>query len=364
MSNVWSTLESGFLVLAPMEDVTDTVFRQVIGGCGDADAMAVGIKGKKAGQPDVYFTEFTNCDGIMSEGQKHVIHRLKYTKNERPLIAQIWGKTPQNYYYTAKKIVELGFDGVDINMGCPERSVVGQGACSALMKNPDLAAKIIQATKDGTEGVIPVSVKTRIGFNTIDTENWCGFLLNESIDALTVHGRTVKELSEVPAHWDEIGKIVQLRDSLGIPTKIIGNGDVLSYAQAQQYIATYRVDGVMIGRGVFHNPYIFNPSVVRDEHGSLYRDGEIIAPLERLQLLLDHTRLWCDTWRVQEHDEQYYTKNKSPFRYKKNFAVLKKFFKIYCNGFDGASSLRVLLMATNDINEVLETILQSGYEVK
>jgi tRNA-dihydrouridine synthase len=364
MSNVWSTLESGFLVLAPMEDVTDTVFRQVVGGRGNADAIGQGKVGRNAGQPDVYFTEFTNCDGIMSEGQKHVIHRLKYTENERPLIAQIWGKTPQNYYDTAKKIVELGFDGVDINMGCPERSVVGQGACSALIKNPDLAAEIIKATKDGTEGVIPVSVKTRIGFNSIETENWCGFLLKVGIDALTVHGRTVKELSEVPAHWDEIGKVVQLRDSLGIPTKIIGNGDVLNHAQAQQYIATYRVDGVMIGRGVFHNPYIFNPSVVRDEHGLLYRDGEVIAPLERLQLLLDHTRLWCDTWRMQEHDEQYYTKNKSLFRYKKNFAVLKKFFKIYCNGFEGASNLRMRLMEAEDFTDVLEVLQNAGYEVK
>jgi tRNA-dihydrouridine synthase len=199
MTNFWTTLPSPFFVLAPMEDVTDVVFRKI-------------VRDTNLGSPQVLFTEFTNCDGICSVGQSKVIHRLKYDPvRERPIVAQIWGKTPKNYEETARLCLKLGFDGIDINMGCPEKSVVKQGACSALINNKPLASEIIEATKVGTNGQIPVSVKTRIGFGNIVTEDWSGFLLDQNIEALTVHGRTVSG-DHLEANWSEIQKVVKIRD--------------------------------------------------------------------------------------------------------------------------------------------------------
>jgi tRNA-dihydrouridine synthase len=361
MTNFWNTLPSGFMVLAPMEDVTDTVFRRVVASCGQKDATAGGKVGKDAGQPDVYFTEFTNCDGIMSVGQSRVIHRLKYTESERPLVAQIWGKTPENYFQTAKLIKELGFDGVDINMGCPERNVIKQGACSALIKNQPLANEIIQAVKSGVGGDLPVSVKTRIGFDTLDTESWTSFLLDQDIQALTLHGRTVKEMSEAPVHWDEIAKVVGYRNQKKLTTKIIGNGDILSWAQAGETIKNIGLDGVMIGRGVFKNPFVFNRSVVQDEKGNLFRNNVLIEPKEKLMLLYEHTKLWCDTWKVDENSDDYYRNNKTVFKYQKNISTLKKFYKIYCSGFTGAVELRIKLMETEDIGDVIKVLNESGH---
>lgn len=197
MTNFWQNLPTNFSVLAPMEDVTDTVFRQVI---------------IKAGRPDVLFTEFCNVEGVQSVGQARVIHRLKFSEIERPIVAQVWGRTPEDYYKTAKLIVELGFDGMDINMGCPVKKVIALGACSALINNHTKAEEIIKACQKGLDGKIPLSVKTRIGFNTIDTENWFGFLLSQDLQAITVHGRTVKELSNVPNHYDQIAKVVEMRN--------------------------------------------------------------------------------------------------------------------------------------------------------
>lgn len=360
MNNFWDTLPAGFLALAPMEDVTDTVFRRIVASCGQRDIILEDQRGKKAGQPDVYFTEFTNCDGIMSIGQSRVIHRLKYIESERPLVAQVWGKTPENYFQTAKLITDLGFDGIDINMGCPERNVIKQGACSALIKNQPLAKKIVEAVKAGVGGKIPVSIKTRIGFNELDTENWTSFLLGQDIQALTLHGRTVKELSEAPVHWDEIAKVVRYRNDKKIATKIIGNGDILSWSQADEKIQNIGLDGVMIGRGVFKNPYIFNRSVLQDEKGKLYRNGILIEPREKLTLLYEHTKLWCETWKVVEGDG-FYRNNKTEFRYQKNIATLKKFYKIYCSGFAGAVELRIKLMETEDIKDVIKVLNESGH---
>lgn len=197
--NFWSSIRRPFLILAPMEDVTDTVFRQVV---------------IKAGRPDVFFTEFTSVEGVQSVGAAKVIHRLRYSNLERPVVAQVWGKTPEDYYKTAKMILELGFDGMDINMGCPAKKIIKQGACSALIKSPDLAKEIIVAAQEGLQNKIPLSVKTRIGFGTIATEDWIGFLLqNSNLQAFTVHGRTVKEESKVPAHWDQIKKVVQINNA-------------------------------------------------------------------------------------------------------------------------------------------------------
>jgi tRNA-dihydrouridine synthase len=358
MIDFWQGLPAGFLVLAPMEDVTDTVFRRVVKSCG----LQNGLVGRAGGVPDVFFTEFTNCDGMMSVGQARVIHRLRKTESERPIVAQIWGKTVENYEQTAKLILEMGFDGIDINMGCPEKSVVKQGACSALIKNPKLALEIIEAVKRGSQGKLPISVKTRIGFGEVVTEQWCGLLLDAGIQALSVHGRTAKQMSDGLADWGEIAKVVAMRDAKGLTTKIIGNGDVSDWQDAAKKVTQYGVDGCMIGRGVFRNPYCFNPEVVQDNEGKLWRNGVEILPREKLELLLFHTRLWCETWKVDDDSDDYYRANKTEHKYQKNMSILKKFYKIYCNGFPGAVDLRVKLMETEDLGDVEKVI--KDYESK
>lgn len=292
-----------------MDDVTDTVFRQII-----ADLSA----------PDLYFTEFTSVDGITSEkGFEPVSRRLQFTEKERPIIAQIWGSDPEKFFKASQIVAKMGFDGIDINMGCPEKSVVKRGMCSALINNPDLAAKIIQAVKDG--GGLPVSVKTRIGMREIKTEEWIGFLLKQNLDALIIHGRTVKEMSKVPAHWDEIKKAVKLRDQINPKTLIIGNGDIESYTDGLNKVKEYGVDGVMIATGIFKNLWIF------DKSGKVRE----LTLEQRLNQLLKHTRLFTETWGN-----------------KKSFAILKKFFKCYLSDFDGASEIRAKFMESKNLEDV------------
>lgn len=315
MKNFWQNLPRPFLALAPMEDVTDTVFRQIIISCA---------------RPDVFFTEFCNCDGLQSKGRDKVISRLKYANREHPIVAQIWGTNPENFLKTAQEIKELKFDGVDINMGCPEKSVTSHGGGGSLINNPNLAKEIILATKEGAKN-LPVSIKTRIGFKTIQTEEWISFLLSLDLDALTLHGRTVAELSEVPTHWDEIGKAVQIKKQMGKKIVIIGNGDIQSYQEAVEKSQQYGVDGVMIGRGIFHNLWVFDKS--QQEHS--------FSRKERMELLLKHVELFDNTW------------GKS-----KNFSILKKFFKIYIANFPGALKLRAKLMETENLEQVSQVILK------
>ena len=297
-----------------MAGATDTVFRQVLSDIG---------------KPDVMMTEFLCVDQMYSHGSKVISQLLEYSEKERPIIAQIWGITPELFYQASQLIVEFGFDGVDINMGCPEKSVVKQGACSALIDDPDLAKEIIKATKTGVDSKIPVSVKTRIGFKKIVTESWTKLLLSEGINALTVHGRTTKEMSKVPCHWDEIGKVVKIRDEMGIDTLIIGNGDVMSLDEVDKKVKEFGIDGVMIGRGVFVDPYIFNPNEsILDK-----------SPEEKIKLMKKHIMLYKETW----GDE-------------KNYSELKRFYKIYINGFPGAAKIRDKLMKTNGYEEVMELI--------
>ncbi len=305
----WQNLSHPFFVLAPMENVTDTVFRQIVMSCG---------------APDVFFTEFTNTNGICSVGRKEVEKRLLYTEKERPLIAQIWGNNPEHFFETAKYIHSLGFDGIDINLGCPDRAVMKQGSCAALILNIPLVTSLIEQTKKGANG-LPVSIKTRIGINKIQTEEWITFLLEQDIDALTIHGRTAKEQSLVPAHWDEIGKAVEIRNKLGVKTKLIGNGDIVTRKQAEEMIEKYQLDGIMIGRGIFQNTWIFNPKI----------EEENITPLMRLEKLQEHLDLFETTWGET-----------------KQFATIKKFVKAYVHSFDGASLLRASLMEAKTMSEM------------
>lgn len=316
MKNFWHALsekKKPFFVLAPMEDVTDTVFRRVVAAIG---------------APDVFFTEFTSVDGIFSRGSEFVGRRLDYTEEERPLIAQIWGLQPENFYKAAVLLQEREFDGIDINMGCPSKEVTSKGACSALIKNHTLATEIITATQEGA-GNLPVSVKTRIGYATIQTEEWISFLLEHNLQALTVHGRTVKEMSKVPAHWDEIGKAAQIRNDMKKDTVILGNGDVKSVADGKEKAATNGLDGIMIGRGIFENAWVFNEAI----------DPPAISIKQRTDILLRHLELY-ESHRGDKH----------------SFQTLKKFFKIYMRDFDGASELRMKLMEAKTSEEVKEII--------
>ena len=315
MVNIWHTLAKPLLILAPMEDVTDTVFRRIVGRCG---------------RPDVFFTEFTSVDGLFSKGYDYVAKRLEYTQEERPLIAQIWGAKPENYYKASQMLVEKGFDGIDINMGCPERRVVSQGLCSALINNPTLAKEIIQATKEGAGNKVPVSVKTRIGFKEVQTEEWISFLLEQHLDALTVHGRTAKEMSKVPAKWDEIGKAVEMRDKMKVKTIIIGNGDVMSRNEAIEKSEIYKLDGIMIGRGIFHDPWLFNKE----------RSGADITFPEKATMLLEHVELFEKIWGSKKH-----------------FPIMKKFFKCYINGIENASDIREELMKCDSASEVKKYLM-------
>lgn len=317
MNFSWRELPKPFFALAPMEGGTDTVFRQIVNLCA---------------RPDVAFTEFTNCEGLLSKGREEVGKRLIFDKSEKPLIAQIWGIKPVSFFEVAKILREMGFSGIDINMGCPEKTVVAHGCCSALIQNPSLAAEIIKATKEGA-GDLPVSVKTRIGFKTIQTEEWIGFLLQQNLDALTVHFRTQKEMSLVPAHWDEAEKVVRLRDTIAKQTVLIGNGDVMNHKQGEELAQKYGLDGIMIGRGVFHNPYVFNKSI----------DYSTQSIDERIALLSKHLELFETTWK-QVHPI-------SERGYGKSYPPLKRFFKIYISGFEGAAELREKLMLTTNIEE-------------
>ncbi len=303
-SGFWKKLKKPIFVLAPMANVTDAAFRRVIA---------------KYGKPDVMWTEFVSCDGLMSAGKDKLLIDFMYTKVERPIVAQIFGSKPDNFYKTALLIQELGFDGIDINMGCPDKNVEKQGAGACLMKNPQLAQEIIKATQRGA-GKLPVSVKTRIGYNKNNLAEWLPYLLETELAAITVHARTRKEMSLVPAHWEVVKDAVAIRDkydSSENKTLILGNGDVRDLADGEEKIKATGADGVMIGRGIFGNPWLFNRSVVP---GS-------IGIKEKLKVMVEHTYLFEKI--LGEH---------------KNFDIMKKHYKAYVNGFDGAKELRIKLM--------------------
>ncbi len=320
MKNFWNKLSKPIFVLAPMEDVTDTVLRQVIARCG---------------KPDVFFTEFTNVEGMFSRGERLVSQRLRYTEAERPLVAQIWGACPENFFKAAQKLIDMGFDGIDLNMGCPSSGIVHKGLCSGLINNRSLAQEIIRATQEGAAGIIPVSIKTRLGLRKIDFD-WISFVLEQHPDVLTVHARTVSEMSKVPAHWDKLKTVTDIRNSMNSKTLIIGNGDVKSLDEAKQKVAESGVDGVMIGRGIFDNPYLFSGHISLSDK----------TPEEKMQLLLDHMQLWQGTWGDTKH-----------------FPILRKFFKVYASGFPGAQELRIQLMETQspeETKQIVSSFLQSA----
>jgi tRNA-dihydrouridine synthase len=337
--NFWQKLKKPFTILAPMANVTDWAFRQVIIETGTSTGLSVN-------RPDVFFTEFISADGICAAGKDKFKGELYFEENERPIVVQFFSANPEHMYRCAQLAQELGFDGIDINMGCPDKSVEKQGAGAALMKNPELAKKIIEETIRGAHSTssgqagLPVSVKTRLGFNSID-HDWIKHLLDTDITALTIHARTRKEMSKVPAHWDELGKIVEIASEIHggpstssgrLSTKplIIGNGDVANMDDVKEKAKIYNLDGVMVGRGIFDNPWFFSGKEVNDSK-------------ERINLLLKHLNNFEKLWLSGESG--------------KNFDVMKRFFKVYINGYPGAKELRASLMSTKNKEQAVDLLL-------
>lgn len=316
-NNFWNELPKPFFILAPMEDVTDVVFRHVV---------------QQAGAPDVFFTEFTNSDSFCHpDGIESVRGRLTFTEDEQPMVAHIWGDNPEFFREMSIRLAEMGFKGIDLNMGCPVPNVAERGKGSGLILRPEVAAELIEAAKAGG---LPVSVKTRIGFTQREElEGWISHLLEQDIANLSVHMRTRKEMSKVAAHWEDIPKVVKLRDKLAPQTLITINGDILDRRMGMELAEKYGVDGIMIGRGIFKNPYAF------EKEPQAHTPKELIG---LLQLQLD----------LQDQFAE---------QVPRSIVGLHRFFKIYVKGFPGASDLRVKLMntkSTNEVRAILDEFLQ------
>lgn len=311
-NNFWAELPKPFFILAPMEDVTDVVFRHVV---------------KEAGAPDVFFTEFTNSDSFCHpDGIESVRGRLAFTEDEQPMVAHIWGDKPEFFREMSIALADMGFKGIDLNMGCPVPNVAERGKGSGLILRPEVAAELIEAAKAGG---LPVSVKTRLGFtDTAEMEEWISHLLKQDIANLSVHMRTRKEMSKVAAHWELIPRIVELRDEIAPQTLITINGDILDRQMGLELAEKYGVDGLMIGRGIFKNPYAFEKEP--QEH----------SPKELIGLL----RLQLDL------------QDKYAEQVPRSIVGLHRFFKIYVKGFPGANDLRVSLMNTKPTAEVREIL--------
>lgn len=331
MKNFWEKLNKPFFALAPMYDVTDAAFR----------AMFVKYsKSRKTKEtPDlVLFTEFVSCDGLASdEGRPKLLRELYYIEEEHPIVAQVFGARLENVEKAATLIKELGFDGLDLNMGCPDKAVEKQGAGAALIKDPALAREIVAAAKQGA-GDLPVSVKTRLGYNKLDV-GWLEKIIESKPAALTVHLRTRKEMSLVPARWFDFPVIVQLAKKAGVV--IIGNGDVSDVAEGRQRASESGADGVMIGRGAFGRPWLFA--------------GPESEPTlaEKLKIMIEHANLFWDLYGPTETNQKLFG------GHQKNFAVMKKHFKAYVSGFPGASDLRAKLMTAENPAEIRGIIKES-----
>lgn len=321
--NIWQELEKPFFILAPMEAVTDHVFRRVV---------------TEAAAPDLFFTEFMNATGWVHAGEKAAAGRITLHPNETaPVIAQIWGTVPEDIAKLAAECKKRGFSGIDINMGCPEKTAIKSGGGAAMCQNPALAAKVIAAAK--TAG-LPVSVKCRLGYSRVDEwQEWIRHLLQQDIAALTVHLRTKKEMSKVEAHWELMPAIKALRDKIAPQTVLIGNGDVVDRSHGERLVAETEIDGIMIGRGIFHNPFCFEK--IPREH----------TKQELLDLLQYHLTLFEATHTPQSVNDEPRTSNSS-----KPYETLKRFFKIYVRDFAGSSDLRNQLMNTKTIDEARSVI--------
>jgi len=318
------------------------------------------------------FTEFVSAEGISRGGIK-LYDTLLFSCQERPIIGQLFGKDPQSFYKSAIILCELGFDGVDINMGCPAKTVTQHGSGASLIAKPDLAVQIIQSTKKGiddwfsgktkitdlslnkktldvikrnqkysqiktspffkgrpacrqagvaeeTKGFKPsLSVKTRLGITQSIIESWIPVLLDQNLDFLTIHGRTLKQAYAGEADWDEIKKVVNMAKNT--KTKIFGNGDIQNKEQGIEYCKKYGVDGVLIGRAAGGNPWCFN--------------NHIATPQEKFSAMLLHSQIFQEVYPHRQFDS------------------LRKHFLLYTKNLSNAKSLRIKLVRLNSVKELL-----------
>lgn len=324
MSNIWKKIKEKtdaenrpIFVMAPMADVTDPAFRRIIASRGNPDAM---------------WTEFVSSDGLAladSVGKEKLKRALLYSEIERPVIAQFFTSNPDHMYESAVLAREMGFDGIDINMGCPDKGVERQGAGASLIKTPKIAKALIRAAKEGASG-LAVSVKTRIGYNKNELETWLPELLSENPDLITVHARTRKEMSKVPARFEHVKRAVEIRNEMGKETLIFGNGDILNIEDAKEKAQYSGADGIMLGRAIFGNPWLFS---------SLHNKQKEISIKEKLETMVEHTKLFAELL--------------GDIR---SFAIMKKHYKAYVNGWDGAKELRLKLMETENAKEVEDIV--------
>ncbi len=330
----WAKIKKPFFVIAPMANVTDYAFRTMFA---------------KYGKPDVMWNEFVSADGLCSPGREKLLHDLKFSSKERPIVAQLFTGHADKMKQATTLCRDLGFDGVDINMGCPDRAVEKQGGGSAMIKNPTNAIEVLNSARKGWLASkkakkfedlynTPISVKTRIGYNKDEIDTWIRLLLEQKLPVLTVHLRTRKEMSDVPAHWELMPKIMKLRDEVSPETLIIGNGDVNTLDDAKDKIKQYGCDGVMVGRGVFGSPWFFSEKASKKY---IDRKNKKVVK-EILEIMLEHTKLFEKTYCAKKR--------------LKNFAVMKKHFKAYVHGWDGAKELRVKMMEANNYKEVKKVV--------
>lgn len=313
----WEKLPRPIMALAPMADVTDAAFRLLI---------------TRHGKPDVFFTEFVAVDGLCSQGRENLLKDLQYHDTERPIVAQFFGDKPEHFKESAKLAVELGFDGIDINMGCPVKVVCKTGSGASLINEPELAKEIVQATIEGAGG-LPVSVKTRIGYSRITIEEWTEHLLAANPSAIIFHLRTRKEMSKVPAHWEVMHIPVEIAKGSGV--LILGNGDVRSRQHAEQLAAESGIDGVLMGRAIYGNPWLFN----RD------RQPEDITLNEKFEAMIEHAHLFVET-----------------FKGERSFIAMRKHLMAYASGFPGAKEFRMSLEnidSPEDVEQAIENFRKS-----
>ena len=335
----WGQFGRGFTCLAPMDGVTDVVFRQVVA---------------RAGRPDIFFTEFTNVSSYASEkGRPSAMERLRFLPEEMPIVPQIWGVNPEHFEITVGGLREMGYTAVDINMGCPEKHVVKNGGGSALIRTPELAAEIIAATK---RSGLEVSVKTRLGYSRVDEwREWLEFVLRQDVKALTVHLRTKKEMSKVEAHFELVPEIVALRDEVAPQTKLIINGDIRDVEDGKKFIEL-GADGVMIGRGVFANPFCFRvcswdaeEAVEEGRARPYFQPNAAPAPREdgrARKVSSEKSQLQTRVDLLEYHLDLFDEYERAVFE------PLKRFFKIYVNNFPGAAEVRERMMECKNTQAV------------
>ena len=355
----WQTLPRPIIGLSPMDGVTDAVFRGIVAA---------------QGPPDVTMTEFTSVVDLC-RGPEHRLNSLLYHECERPVVAQLYGKDPETFYQAAMVVCALGFDGLDINMGCPSRTVASSGSGAGLIRTPELARAIVRATRQGIldwaagrsladAGIkpmrqeqiaarnirrggseqggrrrIPLSIKTRMGYDRDVVETWIGLLLEEAPAAITLHGRTLEQMYRGAADWTAIERAARLAQGTG--TLILGNGDLTTPADVVHRVTAHGVDGVLVGRGALGTPWFFKDKQVMRAAVTGHAPAPALPVLsqeERFAVMLDHARLFEACFGVDR------------------FPHLRKHLGWYCKGFPGAAAMRGRMVQAANSDDVARIV--------